>query len=238
MYINSETYPRTPRERLHYSLKLLAQEFPGRSVEASHYKAPVFEWDGAGSEKGGSAERIKYDKIIFLPAERDAVAVSVGDKTDYGVGMIFQDEYGALRRDREYSALLLQRIPQDAANSIIDYYVEKVAGMDHSENKFSYAMHKLLKSGTSRFWKLPFFAFDSDFTGEMPGFFVKSNRFDPDRTRLLKTVDSLVSAENISQAITKYAQGKAPVTPFAHFARHDDQMLDESSVESILKYLK
>src|SRR3989344_3471736 len=112
MYRNPETsdkeYPKTPRERLHYSLKLLTQEFPGSTVKASKYKIPVFSWDGAGSERGGSAEHIRYDNIIFLPAEKDAVAVSVGDSSErfqHRLGMILQDKYDAPCIYDEYSAL-------------------------------------------------------------------------------------------------------------------------------------
>ncbi len=242
MYRHPETkeeqYPITPRENLHHSLKLLAQEFPGRSVKASEYEVPAFSWNGAGSESGGSAEHIRYDTILFLPAEKkDMIAVSVGDRSKewykQKVGMVLDDSYGAQPIYKDYSVLLLQKIPEDAACRIVDQYLENVAGNEGSgkADNFSMAMHKLLDGGTSYFWKLPLFAYD------MEGLFVKSRRFDPNRTKLLKKVDSLGSAESIAQAITKYAQGKAHETPFAHFARHYDDYLHQYTMESILKLL-
>lgn len=242
MYRHPETkdkeYPKTLREKLHHSLRLLAREFPGRSVKASKYEVPVFSWGGAGSESGGSAEYIKYGTILFLPAEKDVVAVSVGDRSEewykQKVGMVLEDCYGAPLIYKDYSALLLQRMPSEAADRILEHYIENVASDEDSESadNFSYAMHKLLDRGTGYFWKLRLFAYD------MEGLFVKSRRFDPNRTKLLKKVDSLGSAESIAQAITQYAQGKAHETPLAHFARHhSDKNLDQSDIESIIKHL-
>ncbi len=241
MYRNPETadeqYPRTPRENLHHSLRLLAREFPGRTVKASKYEIPVFSWEGAGSERGGEAEYIKYDNILFLPAERDVVAVSIGDRNKEWykpkVGMVLDDCYGASLIEQEYSALLLQRMPKETADMILEHYVENVAGKDDPENEhqFSYAMHLLSKRGTRRFWKLPLFAYDEY------GLFEKSRRFDPDSSRVLKKVDSLGSAESITQAIAQYAQGKAQETPLAHFARHRDDKLELSEIKVILKHL-
>lgn len=241
MYRHPETkdkeYPKTLREKLHHSLRLLAREFPGRSVKASKYEVPVFSWGGAGSESSGSAEYIKYGTILFLPAEKDVVAVSVGDRSkewyQQKVGMVLDDCYGAPLISQEYSALLLQKMPSEAADRILEHYLENVAGNEGSESAddFSYAMHKLLDRSTGYFLKLRLFAYD------MEGLFVKSRRFDPDGGRVLKKVDSLGSAESIAQAITQYAQGKAQETPFAHFARHHDENLDQSDIESIIKYL-
>ncbi|MEK6899613.1 MAG: hypothetical protein AABX05_00670 [Nanoarchaeota archaeon] len=246
MYRHPETkdeeYPRTPRERLHHSLRLLSQVFPGRTVKATDYEIPTVSWDGAGSERGGSAEHIKYDKILFLPAEKDAVAISVGDASErfsHRLGMILKDRYNAPYIYDDYSTLLLQRLPQDSADTIVEHYLENVAGNDDSEKEsnFSWAMHKLLGNGTSCFSKLPLFAYDS-----WDGFFVKSRRFEP-QTRLLERVDSLGSAESIAQAIVKYTQGKGSETAFANFTRHEnefsyDRSLSENTVEDILKRLK
>ena len=92
MYKHSATkegeYPRTGVELLHHSLGSLIEQFPervidGRRPDGKHvfFAQPAYSWDGAGSERGGSAEHMLYEQVVFLP-ERDGrvLVVAVGDK--------------------------------------------------------------------------------------------------------------------------------------------------------------
>ena len=148
--------------------------------------------------------------------------------------MIFQDRFNSPNVNKEFSVLLMQRLPVEAAGAIVSYYSGLAEKKDpEKEHQFSFAMYKILESGTLRFSRLALFAYDPE------GLFVKNRRFEPERTRVLEEDDFLWSAESIAKAVTNYVQDTVKDTPFAYFAREEfDKISSICVVEDILKRLK
>ncbi|MBI5797830.1 hypothetical protein HZA98_02915 [Candidatus Woesearchaeota archaeon] len=175
-------YPRTVREVLHHSIDMLAQQFPERVVayhakpEHFHqfYSASGYSWPGAGSEKGGSAEHIAYERVLFLPERAGRVqAVSVGDRQyDFSNSILIMDdgELSEYRPQREYSVLFQLGVSPGFAERLLGYYHEKVKAVETWNISFTVAVDRLLEDGTNHFGSVPLFAFDpketSDFYGK------------------------------------------------------------------------
>ena len=221
MYKNQNTteeeFPKTPREMLSYSLELLAQQFPERTVEAT-VSVPVYEWSGAGSERGGAAEYIKYEKVIFLPSQDgNVVAVSMGNKERrWGVadvGLVFRDQYMAQSITRDYSVLLRTKVPDALAKKLLTFYHEKAKEKAEVPFDFLYGLEQTLKPATGDYQGITLLAFDEDESREKAGFYRKTHSLDG---KLLQKLDShfmdradmKVERIIIAQGIAEFAQGK------------------------------
>src|SRR3989338_4860477 len=114
-YIHPRTaegdYPRTAVELLHHSVGSLIGQFPERVIDRRRsdgrhvFGMPVYSWDGAGSERGGSAEHMRYEQVVFLPEREGRVfVVSVGDKQFDSMHTVFivDDREGGSRDISEY----------------------------------------------------------------------------------------------------------------------------------------
>jgi hypothetical protein len=155
MYKSSKTkdgeFPRTARETLSHSFSNLEARFPERTIGVYGAECcPAYEWDGAGSEKGGSAGIVSYDKIIFIPHEDNKnLVVSVGDKNE--------DRYAF----PDYSLLLMQTLPNNLADTLIDFYKERAEQHPDNYRLFS-PLRKILQDGTHSYHSAFIFAIDGD----------------------------------------------------------------------------
>lgn len=182
MYRHEKTregeYPRTCREVLHQSMNFLEEAFPERTivrkVNADGWlsSVPAYSWDGAGSERGGSAEHIRYEKIVFLPEKRGKVSVvSVGDRQfdHQHTVLIYDEEYGDLSdldtrtfaSPSYYSVLFLQTVTPSLAENMLSCYHTYIENKDYKGYYFEIALEEILEGGTRHFVGAPFFAFDS-----------------------------------------------------------------------------
>jgi len=172
MYKHTRTedgeYPRTVREVLHHAVTLLAEEHPERVVPREEsFGVSAYSWDGAGSEKGGSAEHIAYEQVVFLPEREGTVSVVSAGKKKHDLSnmvLIMDDHTGELseyRRSTNYSALLHMGIRPELASKLLEYYQTQVKGVVEPGYSFSIALDRLLEDGTTNFRDVPLFGFDA-----------------------------------------------------------------------------
>lgn len=164
MYRNSHTldeeYPKTSREILGYSLHFLSQIFPERSLSLD-LVVPAYTWNAAGSEKGGSAEHIHYERLVFLPqAHERLLAVSVGEKKAEinGLDFVLPNQLLAFVQGTAYSALFMQYMPAALAEKILLYSQEEKS--DKENYTFDSVLEKILTDGTYHFRAIPLFAYE------------------------------------------------------------------------------
>tara|TARA_Y100000310_G_C20704331_1_gene833707 strand:- start:34954 stop:35778 length:825 start_codon:yes stop_codon:yes gene_type:complete len=189
MYIHPKTeleeFPRTYCEILHNSVDILAKEFPERTIPYTRdFGVPAYSWHGAGSMKGGSAEHIAYNNIVFLPAEKDkSIMVTSGSKHSSihkGPHLLLPDGNIAFRVEVGYSVLARMQVPENTADKIITFYnnVEKVREKPEGhDNDYRYlmAIDELLTPATREYRSIALWAFDKYESIDMrEGFFTKS----------------------------------------------------------------
>ena len=229
MYKHPETrdeeYPKTAREILNHSLEILAEKYPDRSLELKMYPLPAYDWPGAGSEKGGSAEHIIYETLVFAPAQKDKVlAISVGNKhvewLDYsGIG--------------KYSLLFRQVIPTDLAELILNYYNSNIKDKNEESEQYSefkWAVSRLLQEGTTHFRGASIFAFDEAGREHNAGFFFKNYSFlqwignafrhkdlEPITSWFWEMNGSLENRKEFSKFIAECAEGKKSLPELLNF---------------------
>jgi len=160
MYQHPQTavgeFPRTAREILHHSFALLEQRFPERTLPvfgASHI--PAYSWEGAGSERGGTAGDIEYQKLVFVPyCEGQTLVTSLGDaRGDFTSG-----------GPSNYSVLAVQKVSDRLAELLLAFYREKLNGRTSGEgdSSLTYPLHELLEQPMRSFRGVPVFAFDDE----------------------------------------------------------------------------
>ncbi|MDP3727976.1 MAG: hypothetical protein Q8R18_00840 [bacterium] len=172
-----EEYPRTVREVLHHSLTLLCEQFPERVILRQQKEngwlmsSAAYSWPGAGSEKGGSSEHIRYEKVVLLPEREGKVSVvSVGDKQfDHMHTVLIHDDDGGLHdldsrslsQPSYYSVLFREYISSGLAEELLSYYHAHIKDKQEKSYDFTFALEDgILDSGTSSFCAVPLFAVD------------------------------------------------------------------------------
>lgn len=239
MYRHPQTeegqYPRTVREVLHHSFTMLCEEFPERTVARKQREngwlpsVSAYSWPGAGSEKGGSAEHIRYEKIVFLPEKNEKVAVvSVGDRQFDSMHTILigNDASDLVEYDTcsggvpsYYSVLFSYHVSPKFAEKFLDVY-QIIKDTEKHLSSFDYVLEDVLEQGTRHFFGVPLFAVDVEEERRGSGkFYITPYGYVPDFSRnyLQELSNSpwnwylhgdLSSRENLARFIAGYLQGK------------------------------
>ncbi len=175
-----EEYPRTVVELLHHSLAQLVEQFPERVIDRRRsdgghiFSMPAYEWPGAGSERGGSAEHMKYEQVVFLPERNGRVfVVSVGDKQfdsmhtvfilgdhDGGSEDLFEYDVRTGALPSYYSVLFRYSVSPRFADALLGHYHEHIQGKEERNYAFASAFEDVLQDGTRYYIGCPLFAVD------------------------------------------------------------------------------
>lgn len=184
----------TPIEVMAYSESLISRRFPRRVAKIHEYGGkegvwiPAYEWEGAGSEKGGSSGHLFFRKVIFADSETinkdSCLAISFG----YESGGIDSSRIAVLMNDSSVSlpyipgmaGVFREIVPRDFADRIIlESRLGREEGLDEEVNywqsrvrKVSSALRELLRSGNRTYSDISLFAFDGE-AGGLRGFFAK-----------------------------------------------------------------
>ncbi len=177
-------YPLTAREILHASFDLLIERNPQETVRGLNLSFPAYEWYGAGSEKGGSAEVLKFDSVIVLPHSSNiSTLLSVAERPLYyssnpttilldGDPQSFHPEEN-ITSGRGYSVIFRLAIPSDQTAEILSFHSKELSNL----------LRNNLKKGVHQFRAVPIFAYDQprDNTNPRDSHFLceKSRGFDP-----------------------------------------------------------
>lgn len=186
MYLHPRTregqFPRTARELLHSSLGLLVEQFPDRVIDRRRpddgrvMSVSAYSWPGAGSEKGGSAEHMGYERVVFLPEREGRVSVvSVGDKQfDFmrtvfilddregspSEGRLFEYDISSGRAPAYYSVLFRYSVSPKFADALLGHYHSHIKGQPERDYDFVLSFEDVLEDGTRHFIGCPLFAVD------------------------------------------------------------------------------
>jgi hypothetical protein len=152
----------------------LLKKFPGKSVGIRYRNIPAYEWNGAGSEKGGSCDYFRFGRIIFADSNGlqngERLAISVGRREgerDSSFPIILNnDESLSIPYNPKMYGVLRVIVPE--------YFAEQI--LKKQKNKggsFDYAINKFLKREYMGYGGISLFAFDGEVNGLRRGFFVK-----------------------------------------------------------------
>ncbi len=235
-------YPRTAVEVLHHSLDSLIEQFPERVIDRRRadgghiFSMPAYSWNGAGSEKGGSAEHMRYEQVVFLPEREGRVSVvSVGDKQfdsmhtvfivddregSSSYGDIFEYDVRSGGLPSYYSVLFRFSVSPKFADALLGYYHENIEGKKERDYTFSHVFEDILEDGTKYYIGCPLFAVDPG-SGSSRSGKVYANRFgaihDFSRGSLVEVSEfwrdrlhgDLSSRQKLSSSLAQYLQGEA-----------------------------
>jgi len=165
----------SPTEIVSYAENLLFKKFPGKSVGVKYGNIPAYEWNGAGSEKGGSCDYLKFGRIIFAESEglhkNERLAIAVGrrngDRDSSFPIVVNSDESLSISYNPKMSGVLRVIVPEGFAEEALEK--QKKKGKD-----FDLAINKFLKREHYGYGGISLFAFDGEVSGLRRGFFIKS----------------------------------------------------------------
>ncbi len=245
-YRHSQTkegeYPRTAVELLHHSLGTLIEQFPERVIDRRRadgghiFNMPAYEWSGAGSVRGGSAEHMRYEQVVFLPEREGRVSVvSVGDKQFDSMHTVFiiDDRAGSPTHGdlseydvrsgcspSYYSVLFRFSVSPVFAEALLEYYHAHVQGKEERNYTFSRLFEDVLGDGTRHYMGCPLFAVDPGSGSHRSGnLYVNKYGSISDFTRgcLVEVPvswrdrlrDDLGRRQELSRSLATYLQGQA-----------------------------
>lgn len=200
-----------------------------RKLKGSQYHLNAYEWPGAGSEKGGSAEAIVYNDIVMLPQEESMLVIGLGDKKWFhndNIGVCFGLDARNSYLLGDYSVLTRTHIHTDLATTLLEFHQEHIHEKDRPEMRDFYsefarwegAIEKVLEGATRGFSQTLLFAFDDHYRdGKNKGFyFVPAGYWGSSATRLKKSTKgflakdvsfSLHDRNTLAEKIAQYAAG-------------------------------
>ena len=211
---------------------------------------PAYSWHGAGSEKGGSSEYIKYEQIVFLPEKDGKIqVVSVGKKHLSGYNFILIcDDFGEIIGTygpnlRDYSALLRCAITPDLADRML-------AVEDKNSSSFKSALDKILEFATNHFKCVPLLAFDSEDSSGCFGFNEYGHFESLKECKILhnsfwnwKLSGDLRQRVSLSRCITEYVKGNECDSDFMdrgldYTRRYNDTTFGKLKENRVINYLE
>lgn len=154
-----EEYPRTAREILHCSLEILVTTFPQGTIRHNPVHACAYSWPGAGSESGGSAEKLTTNTFVIIPKDADSSdVITVADhEPEWNNPIIFlHDDVTTIQG---YSALIRTKIPKFLADTIESYAKNHLLGEEGSE-KLWHVLHDILEPSVKHYKGVTLLAYD------------------------------------------------------------------------------
>ena len=216
----TDEYPKTSREILHEGVEALAQTYPHRAIiHTPSFGVPAYEWEGAGSERGGSDQHIQYRRIVFLPPKDNTVTViAAGNKASSSSGPVVCYPNGSLGFfvSGGYSVITQVKIPDDLGDQLLAHHA---LWTPQHENQSYWPLERLLKIPTHHFHGTLLFAYDQEYPGARDGFYVlkwgHSDMMADDDFASLKfrkvapwNVPNLQERQGIAQAIALHLTGE------------------------------